>query len=53
VPKAIPNCLGFDIERRTSDPTDPKMKTIGHEDVMLKRIGFFDDPKAAPGSSAP
>ena len=52
VPAAIPDCLGFAIQRRTYDPADPAMKTIAHEDVLPNRIGFVDDPNAAPGSTA-
>ena len=52
VPAAIPDCLGFAIRRRTYDPADPAMKTIAHEDVLPNRIGFVDDPNAAPGSTA-
>lgn len=52
VPAAIPDCLGFAIERRTYDPADPAMTTIAHQDFLPNRIGFVDDPDAAPGSSA-
>jgi hypothetical protein len=52
VPAAIPDCLGFAIQRRTYNPADPAMKTIAHEDVLPNRIGFVDDPNAAPGSTA-
>jgi phosphatidylserine/phosphatidylglycerophosphate/cardiolipin synthase-like enzyme len=53
VPKPIDNCLGFAIQRRTYDPADPEMKTIARTNFLDNRIGFEDDPAAAPGRKEP
>jgi hypothetical protein len=50
VPEPIPDCLGFAVQRRTYDPTDPVFTRIKRTNVLSNRMGFEDDPKAKPGS---
>ncbi|MBB3606421.1 phosphatidylserine/phosphatidylglycerophosphate/cardiolipin synthase-like enzyme [Mycolicibacterium sp. BK556] len=51
VPKAIPHCLGFAIERRVYDPADPQMEKILHTNILPNRIGFAGDPGAKAGQT--
>jgi hypothetical protein len=51
VAKAIPDCLGFAIERRIYDPADPSLTKILHTNILPNRIGFGGDPTAKPGQT--